>query len=403
MGRLSVRPVASYAEEGPSVWKMNYLAPIRLALVPFYRIHPDPRTLLVIQNIMFWWIIPAAYTLARSESRSEAIAVSAAALVPFAPLLWPLVWNDFRELQLALPFVLWAVEGIRGRRVGLAAVGVLGMLACRQEFAVMVATFAFLPPREPEELTRTLKWRQALFSIGLAWLLFGFFGYLRFKVGPGAPNQFIDQFLGPRATVLQTLETSADLLIYGLGAWALFACLAPRVVILAVPWIWSLCNGRWALRFLATEEWHHVRYTVLPVAMILAAGVIGYARLGAWLKARRGGWFLLVLVWLVAALAGGLGLRDLSARMSRIPRPISRSRSRRHLVLDRPGRARGRRPGRLRGDRAAFLPQAALQLCPRAEQAPRLPHARPRVPVDLPPQQGSRSQGFSRPGLRRRS
>ena len=57
--------------------------------------------------------------------------------------------------------------------------------------------------------------------------------------------------------------------------------------------------------------------------MILAAGVIGYARLGAWLKARRGGWVLLALVWLVAALAGGLGLRELSARMSRIPRPIS--------------------------------------------------------------------------------
>ena len=89
-GQLSVRPVASYAEEGPSVWKMNYLAPIRLALVPFYRIHPDPAHPLVIQNIMFWWIIPAAYTLARSESRSEAIAVSAAALVPFRPCsgLW---------------------------------------------------------------------------------------------------------------------------------------------------------------------------------------------------------------------------------------------------------------------------------------------------------------------------
>jgi len=322
-GQLSVRPAASYAEEGPSVWKMNYLAPIRLALVPFYRIDPDPRTLLVIQNIMFWWIIPAAYTLARSESRSEAIAVSAAALVPFAPLLWPLVWNDFRELQLALPFVLWAVQGIRGRQVGLAAVGVLGMLACRQEFAVMAASFAFLPPRDPEDLSRTLKWRQALFSIGLAWLLFGFFGYLKFKVASGAPNQFIDQFLGPRATVFQTLETSAEVLIYGLGAWAVLACLAPRVAILAVPWIWSLCNGRWALRFLATEEWHHVRYAVLPVGMILAAGVIGYARLGAWLKVRRGGWFLLALVWLVAALAGGLGLRELSARMSCIPRPIS--------------------------------------------------------------------------------
>src|SRR5690348_4586099 len=59
-GVLSVRPVAPYAEEGPSVWKMNYLAPVRLLLVPFYLLYPDPRTLLVIQNVVFWWLIPAA-------------------------------------------------------------------------------------------------------------------------------------------------------------------------------------------------------------------------------------------------------------------------------------------------------------------------------------------------------
>ena len=80
---------------------MNYLAPIRLAIVPIYRLYPGPIVLLVIQNVMFWWVIPAAYTLVRSESRSEAVALSAAALVPLTPLFWPLVWNDFRELQLA--------------------------------------------------------------------------------------------------------------------------------------------------------------------------------------------------------------------------------------------------------------------------------------------------------------
>src|SRR5262245_65809602 len=58
-GKISVRPIADYADEGPSVWKMNYLAPIRLALIPFYRLFPDPRTLLVIQNVIFWWAIPA--------------------------------------------------------------------------------------------------------------------------------------------------------------------------------------------------------------------------------------------------------------------------------------------------------------------------------------------------------
>ncbi len=324
-GQISVRPVAAYAEEGPSVWKMNYLAPIRLVLVPLYLINPDPRTLLVIQSVVFWWIIPAAYTLVRSESRSALLGASAAALVPFVPLLWPLVWNDFRELQLALPFVLWAVQGVRGRHGLLAATGIAGMLACRQEFAVMVATFAFLPARDEEDLTRTLRWRHALFSVGLAWLLFGFFAYLRFVVGPGAPNQFIDQFLGPRATILQTLETSSDLLVYGLGGWVLLAALAPRVAILAVPWVWSLCNGRWALRYLATEEWHHVRYTALPVAVILAAGLVGYARLGSWALPRRRGILLVALVWMAVAGSGSLGLQEITARMARIPRPISAS------------------------------------------------------------------------------
>jgi hypothetical protein len=57
--------------------------------------------------------------------------------------------------------------------------------------------------------------------------------------------------------------------------------------------------------------------------MIVTAGVIGYARLGAWLSQRRGGWLLLVLIWFLAATAGGLGFMELHARMSRIPQPIS--------------------------------------------------------------------------------
>ena len=81
----------------------------------------------------------------------------------------------------------------------------------------MVATFAFLPSREPENLTRTLNWRQAILTVGLSWLLFGFFGYLKFVVGPSAPDQFIDQFLGPRASVGETLDTSAEMLVLGPG------------------------------------------------------------------------------------------------------------------------------------------------------------------------------------------
>ncbi len=101
-------------------------------------------------------------------------------------------------------------------------------------------------------------------------------------------------------------------------------CLAPRAAILALPWIWSLCNGRWALRFLETPEWHHVRYAMPMVTLVLAAGLIGYARLAAWLLPRRGGRAGLALAWLASAAIGGVGLRDVTRRMASVPATIDR-------------------------------------------------------------------------------
>src|SRR5207248_9304781 len=104
--------------------------------------------------------------------------------------------------------------------------GIAGMLACRQEFAIVVATLALLPPRRPEPLSVTLRWRRATVLIGLCWVVFGFFGYLKCLVGRGAPDAFLDQFLGPQAPLHETLETSAAVLILGMGGWAVLACLA---------------------------------------------------------------------------------------------------------------------------------------------------------------------------------
>ena len=320
-GELTVRPIASYAMEGPSIWKMNYLAPIRFVLAPFYMIFPDPRALLVLHNVIFWWVIPAAYMLVRSESESDSewVALSAAFLVPLTPLLWPLAWNDFRELQLVFPFVLWAVQGVRSRRIGLSAIGIGGMLACRQEFAVMVASLAFLPPRKPEDSSATSIWRLVIFDVGLAWLLFGFFGYLELMVGSHAPEAYINEFRGPKATIAQTLETASEVMFYGVGGWTFLALLAPGVAILAVPWIWSLCNGRWALRLLTGPAWHHVRYAVPMLAMSLAAGLVGYARWANWLRGRPGGRAALALTWLLAAALGVMGLNEVKTRMDATP------------------------------------------------------------------------------------
>ena len=316
---VTVRPLARYAEEGPSIWKMNYVAPIRFALAPIYRLFPDPRTLLLIQSVMFWWVVPASYMLVRSESGSRGLAVSAAALVPLTPILWPLVENDFRELQLALPFVLWAIQGIRSRSKPLAILGIAGMLACRQEFGVMAATFAIIPAREPEPLSVTVRWRHVVLFVGASWFLLGFLGYLRFVVGRNAPGDYFEQFLVAKAPLLDAIKTSCGTLAYALGAWAVLACLRTRIAIVAVPWILGPCGGEWSMDALSTENWHHVRYLLPMTALVLAAGLIGYARIGTWILSRRGGHVWLALFWALQAGAGVAGVVHMNDRLNRVP------------------------------------------------------------------------------------
>ena len=55
---------------------------------------------------------------------------------------------------------------------------------------------------------------------------------------------------------------------------------------------------------------------------LLASGLIGYARLGVWLCARRSGRLLLFLVWMAASASCALGLVDLARRVSQVPRPV---------------------------------------------------------------------------------
>jgi hypothetical protein len=56
--------------------------------------------------------------------------------------------------------------------------------------------------------------------------------------------------------------------------------------------------------------------------MILASGVIGYARVGGGIIRRRRGRWLLAAIWMIAAVACLPGLGEIITRMSRIPHPI---------------------------------------------------------------------------------
>ena len=73
-------------------------------------------------------------------------------------------------------------------------------------------------------------------------------------------------------------------------------------------------------------EWHHIRYVMPLVVLVMASGLVGYARLGR-LYSRRGrwGWAGLALAWVCAVMICGVGLRDVTARLARVPVPIDRA------------------------------------------------------------------------------
>jgi Predicted membrane protein (DUF2079) len=320
---LSVRPMNSWGDEGPSIWVRTHLDPIRLLVVPFYVFYPGPETLIVANNVLIWLILPAAYGLVRSESRSVAVGLSGAALVPFTPILWPMLWNDFREMELALPFVIWAIHGFRTRHRGLAILGVAGMLASREEYSVMVASFALIPPREDEDIGTTYTWARTAVFVGAVWMLFAFLGSQVLMVTPSAPALYLKHFNEHDLPPLETGKVVLDYLVFGLASWTLLAFLAPRVALLGLPWLWGLSRGRWPLEFLSNWTWSKVRYAAPYASVLLASGLIGYARLGDWALRRRRGGVILAAVWLVAATGMAMASRDLIRRMDRIEQPIS--------------------------------------------------------------------------------
>jgi hypothetical protein len=227
-------------------------------------------------------------------------------------------------MTLALPFIVWALQGYRDRRPGLAALGIVGMLLCREEYGILVATLALLPPRPGEDVGTTYRWMRAVIALGAGWFLLGFLGYQYFLVSRYAPEQYAEHFGGPKPGLVPTAEVALELLAYGLGPWALLAALAPRFALLALPWVLGLARGRWGLGMMDTVQWSQVRYTTPIVGLVVAAGAIGLARLSGRAARMRGGWWLVTV--LCAATAAGLWAArgEVVARLERMPRPIDR-------------------------------------------------------------------------------
>jgi hypothetical protein len=283
---------------------------------------PGPEILIAMHNAILWCLVPAAFGLARSETGSTARALLAAGLVPLTPLLWPLAWNDYREMELALPFIPWAIRGWRERRKGLAAFGIVGLLLCREEYGAMVALLAILPARRTEDVGTTYRWSRAAFALGVGWVLFIYLGFQYLAIGRYAPEGYVHHFGGPKPGLVPTSMVGLELLILGLGPWSALAALAPRVAILVLPWLVGLARGRWAMNLLDTDRWHNVRYAAPIVGVLVAAGAIGFARASGWALRARGGRWIVAGLWLLTAAGLIAGRAVTLERLEHAPRPI---------------------------------------------------------------------------------
>ncbi len=245
----------------------------------------------------------------------------ASCMIPLTPLLWPLALNDFRELQVGVPFIVWAFAGWRDRDVKLTAVGIGGLLACRQEFAFVVASLAMVPPRELEDIGRTYRWSRAALVIGLVWFLFLFFGYLAITGGIESPRGYLQQFAGEKPSPIELSWTILKILGLGLASWSALAMFAPRVAPAALPWLYSLACGKWTMDWLGTRDWHHVRYTAPAAGVVMVAGLIGYARIS-----RRG---RLVAFGVAAACLAGFAVagKFVADEFARVPVAFDRAES----------------------------------------------------------------------------
>ena len=231
----------------------------------------------MVEAVLLWMVVPAAFVLAKGESGSVFLGLASACLVPLTPLLVPIAANDFRELQLAIPFIVLAVEGMRGRRRWLATAGIAGMLACRQEYAVLVASLGLIPPRQPEDLGRTARWVRAdLLRRGR--LVADLPALPRVRPGLRHRDWIHPPVRGAKVPFEAALPAAGEIILLGLGAWSAMLVGLPRMWLVVFPWAWCVARAGQTIGGVGTEYWSSVRYMAPLAGVGIAAGLVGLCR-----------------------------------------------------------------------------------------------------------------------------
>ncbi|MFN9810941.1 MAG: DUF2079 domain-containing protein [Deltaproteobacteria bacterium] len=269
------------------VWPLELLGRIGLVL-------GQVRTLLLAQSIA---VAAAAWPLARLSARALRTSPregGLAALAPFVgalgwllhPNLWHVATGDFHPGTLAVLPLAWAAESLHRRNVHGLAWSALGVLACREDLALVVALFGaglVFGSREPAKR----RVGAAIAALSLLYLAV-FLGYFHRRYAP-AEGSFVQHFgrWGPSPpSALAAIATQPGALL----AWLARPERAPYLLVVTAPlsllaflapeWL-ALAFPILALNLLSafpTTLFLDSHYLTPAVPILVAASVVGAAR-----------------------------------------------------------------------------------------------------------------------------
>jgi uncharacterized membrane protein len=126
-----------------SLWPANYLTNhfslLLVVLAPLFYLWPDPRTLMVVQQIILACSIIPAYVILRHSYPRLAPALVLAFV--FSPLLHQTSTAEFHGIMLAVPFLSWAFYALYNRRTWSLIIPLALALLAREDVGIYVASF----------------------------------------------------------------------------------------------------------------------------------------------------------------------------------------------------------------------------------------------------------------------
>ena len=263
----------------------RHFSPIFFVLLPFYMLHQQPSTLLVLQSLALGGAAIPLYLFARHRLGSSSLALVFALLYLANPAIHDVnTVNEFHELAFVVPLIFLAFYAIESERWTLYALAVAGMLMVKEDVALEVIALGLYVAL----IARRRRIGAITMLAGGIWFVLAVLVIIPVFRGPNGPIPFLGyDYLGhgivgiasgvfAKPGALWHVVTAAPKLryLFWLGIPVAFlALLAPEALAVAAPPLLIVLASTFPLTYAI-----YAQYVAPIVPVVFIAAVIGLHR-----------------------------------------------------------------------------------------------------------------------------